>query len=411
MKILYLCPDYGIPVLGSKGASVHIRELIAAFDRAGHSVVLSAPIATRTPWEKPQAVAAEFLHLKTSDTAIPLIQMIDAYTEKLGVNSSLAGEIRRIVYIMEVEPRLTRRFKKSPPDLIYVRASLYATVGAELAREFNCPLVVEVNAPLTAEQATYRDIDLGKLGLDAEKWLLSQADIVLTVSEPLRHHVIEMGADKSRVHVTPNGIDARRFFPAPRNPELRQQLGLAGGPVIGFVGGLRPWHGIESLSELLSKLVPQHPELKLLIVGEGPMQTVLETDLDKRGLSRHVIFTGNRPHNEIPALIREFDIALAPYPPTNHDFYFSPLKLFEYMGCGVPVVAARIGQIPDVIQDGESGLLYTPGNIDELANTCDSLLNNTEQRLLMGQKASSLIHEQYTWDQNAKRVIELVNAL
>lgn len=411
MKILYLCPDYGIPVLGSKGASVHIRELIAAFDRAGHSVVLSAPRVTRTPWDKPQPVAAEFLHLEIRNSTPSIFQMINSYIEKLEVNSSLSGEIRRIVYSMEVEPRLIRHFKKTPPDIIYVRASLYATIGVELAHELNRPLVVEVNAPLATEQATYRDMDLGGLGVEAEKWLLSRADIVLTVSESLKHHVIEMGAEPSRVHVTPNGVDSERFTSAPRNPALRQQLGLGDGPVIGFVGGLRPWHGVEAFPELLSKLVPHHPELKLLIVGEGPMQAALETNLEQRNLRQHAVFTGNKPHDEIPTLIREFDIALAPYPPTNHDFYFSPLKLFEYMGCGIPVVAARIGQIPEVIQDGTSGLLYTPGNMDELANTCDALLNSTEQRLLMGQQASKLVHEHYTWDHNAARVIELVNAL
>lgn len=411
MKILYLCPDFGIPILGYKGSSVHIRELIAAFDRAGHSVVVSAPMATRTPWEKPQPVAAEFLHLKASTTVTPLFQMIGAYTEKLGIDSSLASEIRRIAYSMEVEPRLIRRFKKAPPDLIYVRASLYATVGVELANKFNCPLVVEVNAPLAAEQATYRGMDLGGLGVKAEKWLLSRADIVLTVSELLKQHVIEMGADPSRVHVTPNGVDPENFSPAPRNAKLRQQLSLGDGPILGFVGGLRPWHGIEAFPELLSRLVPHHPRLKLLIVGEGPMQTELEAELEQRDLHQHVVFTGNRPHDEIPTLIREFDIALAPYPPTDHDFYFSPLKLFEYMGCGVPVVAARIGQIPDVVQNGKTGFLYTPGNMEELASACDSLLNDADQRISMGQQASDLIHKHYTWDHNAVRIIEFVNAL
>ena len=411
MKILYLCPDNGIPVLGHKGASVHVRELTAAFDRAGHSVAVASPLATRSPWEPPEAIAGQFLHLPVSDAVAPVFQHLQAYTDRLGVTSSLAGEIRRIVYAMEVEPRLIRRFKKNPPDFIYLRASLYSTVGVELARALDRPLVVEVNTPLATEQSIYRGTGLGSLALEAERWLLSRADAVLAVSTALREHVIEMGADPGHVHVVPNAVDAGCFNPGAPVTDREQALEPGDGPILGFVGGLRPWHGVQYLPQLLTRLIPDYPDLKLVIVGDGQMRAELESDLQALGVAQHAIFTGARSHTEIPDLIRSFDIALAPYPDTDHEFYFSPLKLFEYMGCGVPVIASDIGQIADVVSHGETGLLYSPGDIDALTRSCQELLADPQRRQRMGLKAAALIHEQYTWDHNATRVIEIVDAL
>lgn len=411
MKILYLCPDYGIPVLGHKGASVHVRELTAAFNRAGHSVVVASPLATRSPWEQPEAIAGQFLHLPISDSAAPLFQNLQAYTDRLGVSSSLAGEIRRIVYAMEVEPRLIRRFRKNPPDFIYMRASLYATTGIELAQALNRPLLVEVNTPLATEQSIYRGTGLGSLALAAERWLLSRADAVLTVSTALHEHVMSMGTAPERIHVIPNAVDAARFHPHAPDTAQESVLELGDGPVLGFVGGLRPWHGVQYLPQLMTNLISQYPNLRLVIVGDGQMRAELEAELERLGIAQHVLFTGARSHAEIPALIRRFDIALAPYPNTDHDFYFSPLKLFEYMGCGIPVIAARIGQIADVIENGVTGLLYTPGDIDALTASCHELLSNPERRQTMGQKAAALIHAQYTWDHNAARVVEVVKSL
>jgi glycosyltransferase involved in cell wall biosynthesis len=116
-------------------------------------------------------------------------------------------------------------------------------------------------------------------------------------------------------------------------------------------------------------------------------------------------------HEGVPNWIRQFDVALAPYAPPEHPFYFSPLKLFEYMACGVPTVAACIGQIGEVVRHGETGLLYRPGDVDELATACDRLLADEALRHKLGKSAAEQIRGHYTWDHNVKRIVELVRAL
>jgi glycosyltransferase involved in cell wall biosynthesis len=227
----------------------------------------------------------------------------------------------------------------------------------------------------------------------------------------LRDHVVELGIDPAKVHVLPNGVNTDLFHPAHRDPTLRDRLGLGEEPVLGFVGGLRPWHGTELLPELLARVAARHLGVRLLIAGDGPLRAELQRSLSDLGLAGRAVFTGAVPHEEVPALIRQFDVALAPYPALDHPFYFSPLKLFEYMACGVPVVAANCGQIAEILRDGETGLLHPPGDVEALADACDALLRNPKRRLLLGQSAAQFVRTNFTWDRNAARAVELAREL
>src|SRR2546422_4389666 len=205
MKILYLCSDLGIPVLGRKGASVHLRSLVTAFVRAGHSVVLAAPLLNKSPWEGPAKLDVSLLHLPPSADTVNAVLALKAFNEMLDVASPLPGELRRILYNQEIVTPLKRRFDNDPPDFIYERASLYSTAGVALARELNVPLLVELNAPLALEHSTYRGTGFGELAEQVERWTLLRADAVLTVSAPLRDYVVSLGVEPGRVYVIPNG--------------------------------------------------------------------------------------------------------------------------------------------------------------------------------------------------------------
>lgn len=410
MKILYVCADLGIPVLGRHGAAVHVRSMIAALRRAGHSVVLAAPLLSKSPWEELAPVAARVLHLPPGADTTSAIVTLKAFHQTVGANSPLPSELRRILYNRELGRQLKAHFNDDPPDFIYERASLFATAGVQLARELNRPLVVEINAPPALEQAAYRGTCLGELAAQTERWTFAQADLVLVVSSALRDHVLGSGGDPERVHVVPNGVDPAFFQPCPSGAGAHD-ASSNGGLVLGFVGGLRPWHGVDVLPALLARVARCHNNLRLVIVGDGPLRGDLERELDERGLTHRVLFTGAVAHEDVPEHIRGFDVAVAPYVLPEHPFYFSPLKLFEYMACGVPVVAARLGQIAEIVRDGETGLLYPPGELDALAAACDRLLSDPALRRRLGKAAAEEVRARYTWDHNATRVVELVRSL
>ena len=165
---------------------------------------------------------------------------------------------------------------------------------------------------------------------------------------------------------------------------------------------------MEILPQLLKRLIKDYPQLKVLILGDGPLKSNLQSDFKKIKLEDKVVFIQNVSHERVPDLIRLIDVALAPYRKSEHQFYFSPLKLFEYMACGVSVVAPSLGQIAEVVTNGKTGLLYQAGNLNDLESICRTLLDNPSLRKQLGQAASYMVSKHYTWDANADKVIKLV---
>jgi hypothetical protein len=168
LRILYLSPDLGIPVLGRKGASVHVRGLVIALRRAGHSVVLTTPLLKKSPREAPACTEAQLLHLPPSADSAAAFLALKTFNHTLEDEDSLPDELRRILCNQDMLIQLLRRFDNDPPDFTYERASLYTTPGVSLTRELHVPRIVELNAPLALEQSVHRTTGLGELAVQAE---------------------------------------------------------------------------------------------------------------------------------------------------------------------------------------------------------------------------------------------------
>ena len=147
-------------------------------------------------------------------------------------------------------------------------------------------------------------------------------------------------------------------------------------------------------------MAAEAPELRVLIVGDGPLRPALEAAAGER-----VVFAGSVPRHEAPAHIAAMDIAVAPYPRLR-DFHFSPLKLFEYMAVGRPVVASRYPDIAAVIEDERSGLLVEPGEVDELAAALLRLVRDPSLAARLGEEARRRAAGEHSWRRNAEAVVE-----
>ncbi|HYP21353.1 MAG TPA: glycosyltransferase family 4 protein, partial [Chloroflexia bacterium] len=264
------------------------------------------------------------------------------------------------------------------------------------------PGLLEVNAPLIEEQAEHRGLVHRELAEEVANRAFGAATALLAVSREVAAYLEAFPAAQGRVHVVPNGVNPARFEGVAGTRD-RKEDGIF---TVGFVGTLKPWHGLPALVEAFDFLYRHTQGVRLLIVGEGPERETMQAELERRGLLRHARFTGAVAPHEVPQLLAEMDVAVAPYP-NRADFYFSPLKVYEYMAAGLPVVASRIGQLEDVIEHEANGLLCAPGDPIALAGALDRLRRDAALRARLGQEARRSVLRGHTWDSVAARILEI----
>jgi glycosyltransferase involved in cell wall biosynthesis len=262
-----------------------------------------------------------------------------------------------------------------------------------------------VNAPLVTEQRRYRELTLVPAARGLERLLLREADAVVVPSAALREHVLRLAPRRRMVRVVPNGVDLD-LFEAPRAILGMVPSALEDRFVVAFVGSLKPWHGIEVLARAFEHFLRKVPEAHLLVIGDGPMRDYLKRVARRLGTDA-VTLTGPVPHAEVPAWLSRAHVGVAPYPEID-GFYFSPLKIFEYMAAGLPVVASNIGQIPDLVQEGRTGHLVPPGRVRPLAEALVRLSREAGLRVRMARRARRRARTRHGWDRVAEKIEKLL---
>lgn len=202
------------------------------------------------------------------------------------------------------------------------------------------------------------------------------AHVILAVSREDRRRMIEIEhIGRDRIRFIPNGIPPRRLA---HGANVRAELGIApGAPVIGSVGSLRPQKALHYLIECAALLVHAFPDLRVLIVGQGQEEPRIRSLIRRYDLEQTVVLVGQR--SDVPEVLAAFDVAVS-----TSDWEGSPLAVMEYMAAGKPVVATRVGGIPDLITHGVHGLLVERGDVERLVQSIAELLRDPERRAAMG---------------------------
>jgi glycosyltransferase involved in cell wall biosynthesis len=389
MRIAYLCTDLGVPVYGNKGASIHVRELSRALQALGHEVVV---VCARLGGARPDRFDVPLVELPLED---PI------------ASSSGDRALRSAAYAGSLPSRALPVLRDFAPDVLYERYALNGTAGLTIAHELGIPHVLEVNAPLVDEEEAHRGLASADSARTLERAILRRVDRIVAVSGELKRWLVGVGVDKKRITVVANAVDPGRFEVTPQErADVRGRLGANGTPIVAFVGTLRPWHDPEILVRALGLLHARGDTPRLLIVGDGPERERLATFAQEEGLAHTVTFVGSVPHDEVPAYLSAADVAVATYH-ADTGRYFSPLKLFEYLAAGVPVVAAELGEIPHCIRGGRTGLLYAPGDAEALADGLAILIENRESALELGRQGREHVLRHHTWSANARTVAAL----
>ena len=287
-----------------------------------------------------------------------------------------------------------------PFDFIYERYSLWSYSAMEYAQKVGIPGILEVNAPLILEQEKHRGLVDREEAEAVAKRVFQAATTIITVSSEVKDYVSQYVNDKSKIQVIPNGVNPQRFAQnlSETNKPLSDQF------TVGFMGSLKPWHGLPILIDAFARFHRNHPKTRLLIVGDGTERDRLLRDIATRNLESVVQLTGAVPPEAVPHWLAQMDVAVAPYP-QSEDFYFSPLKVYEYMAAGLPVVASNIGQIAEVIDHGVNGLLAPPGDVTALEKALDQLWRSPSLRYCLGDLAREKILQHHTWERVVEKIL------
>jgi glycosyltransferase involved in cell wall biosynthesis len=365
MRILY-----SHRIQSHDGMSVHVEELVAAFRRLGHAVEVVGP-----GFYAGAAFGAESRKVARLRRLLP----------------GAAGELAELAYNLPAYRRLRRVCRGFRPDLIYERANLYYLAGAWLARRTGLPYFLEVNSPLAEERSRHEGLRLPRLARAAEIHTWRRADCVLAVSEVLRQRILAAGCAPERVRVVPNGVVAERFAALPE-PDPRR------GPVLGFVGFVRAWHGLDAVIRVLAR---EAPEASLVVVGEGPARAALEALAVSLGVADRLRFTGLIEPEQLPQVLAGFDIALQP----RAVDYASPLKIFDYMAAGRAIAAPDQPNIRELLAHEHTALLFDPAREGAMGEAILRLLGDPALRRRLGAAArAELRRRDFTWTGNAARI-------
>ena len=232
----------------------------------------------------------------------------------------------------------------------------------------------------------------------------------MVVSQPLKDQLVGDGIDPARVLVNPNGVDveeltaARAYAPA----DWRRRMSMPQAPTVGFVGTFGLWHGVRLLPEMIERVAARRDDARWVLVGDGPLHAEVAAEIERRGLSGRVHLSGVVPHSRAVEMLACCDVCVSPHVP-NPDgtaFFGSPTKLFEYMGLGRAIVASDLDQIGEVLEDGRTALLTTPGDITAAAGAVVRLLDDEALRARLGQAALGEAIERYSWDAHVARILQ-----
>ncbi len=366
------------------GASSHINGFINAVRREGANVGV---------------ISNDYIAGLDQNTPFSLVPM-----ESAGVTRSCFDLHNNLVFTSGA----LEAIEGKQLDFIYQRYSRFTSAGVAARCRFNRPLFLEYNGSEVWVGKYWDDAGMFDLLERFERLNLNAAARVFVVSEVERLNLVRAGIADEKIVVNPNGADVEKFQPGIGGTRIRKQLGIHDNEVVvGFVGTFGPWHGVLELAQAIT-LLASDVRLRFLLVGTGKLRNDTEELIRKAGLYERVIFTGTVPHEEVPWLLDACEILVAPHIPLadGSEFFGSPTKLFEYMAMGKAIVASRLGQIGDILVHEETGLLVEPGNPTELAAGIARLADDRDMRASLGEKARRLAIEKYTWQHNARRVLD-----
>lgn len=385
MNILYVAS--GIPVPGTLGGSTHSLEVARGLAVRGHRVHVVA--SSREGWgglgalARPVSTWHESFHLHQID-----------------IPKSLA---------LLSAPLIMRLARAVRPDIVTERYYNFAGGGVLAARRLGVPALLEVNALMVDPPAVFKRRLDDRLGAPMRRWAVAQCRMADRIVTPL-HATVPPEVPREKIVELPWGAAVERFLP--------EQVSGCGGvemsrcdenatsphvrtSTVVFLGSFRAWHGVLTFMHAAVALLRAGRDVQFLLVGDGPERAAAE-QLAAPWPGRFT-FTGAVPYDDVPGLLAQAKIGVAPFDTAQHPalrtagFFWSPLKIYEYMAAGLPVVTTALHPLNQIVRDGQEGLLFREGDPQDLAAALARLLDQPALAHEMGRRARARVTAHFSW--------------
>ena len=385
-RILYLHRTQG---RGAEGA--HIRGMVDGFRAFGCTVDIVGP-----PGIDP------YMHIgpdKSKDRV--LSKVLGWFASKA---PQVCFELVELLYNAIALRCLHKQWKLGGGySFIYERYALNSFAGVFFSGSKKIPLVLEVNDATVIERS--RPLALKSVARWIEYSVLQRADMVVTITDHFKELLVSRhGLASQKIMVLPNAIDPKKYELEEKKRLKRAALGIPKNcTVLGCVGAFVPWHGLEFLVETMARCCDKH-DIFFLFIGDGPIRQNVEKKAAKLGIKHRVQFTGFVAANQVPYYLDMIDICVIP----GANAHCSPMKLFEYMAAGKPVVLPRYKPLLDVVTGGKEGIFFEPNDATSLRNALQKVLASPSLCREMGDDGRRLVFSSFTWSRNSLAVLERI---
>ena len=373
-----------------------------------HSIPLHSGYTFRTAaiLREQRALGWETFHLtspKQGETKSMVEEVEGLRFHRTAIPAPARSGIAELRQIAAVQARIEQLAVEIRPDILHAHSPVLNAIPAIRAgRKLAIPVVYEIRAFWEDAAVDHGTTSEGSLRYRATKaletWAIKRADHVFTICEGLRADIVGRSIPAAKVTVIPNAVDIESFqLSGDADPALRQQLGLAGTTVVGFVGSFYAYEGLDLLLDAFPALLQQRPELRLLLVGGGPQDANLKAQAQRLGVADKVVFTGRVPHSEVSRYYDQIDLLAYPRHSMRLTELVTPLKPLEAMAQGRLFVASDVGGHKELIRDGETGKLFKAGSAQALAAAIDDLLAHRERWPAMRAAGRHFVEDVRNW--------------
>jgi glycosyltransferase involved in cell wall biosynthesis len=392
MKILFYSPHPTLYLEAPTGYGSHMRGMIRGFQEEGYTVEVL--VMGKSP-------AQNSSNLQSTG----LKSFVKMFIPKILWRT--LKEFQQIQFDKYASKELQKAIAFHRPDIVYERSAWMSNGSVKVLSNFNIKHVVEINAPFEEEVRSFEKARsfLDSTGKNKLKKLLQSASLVLPVTSSLQTYLVDRyQLSAGKCVVVPNAIEEAEIkIKESSVAAINKQFNLSEVTVLGFVGSIFPYHGVDRLIRGVSKL--NYTDISILIVGDGYLIPKLKKLAEELGISTRVHFTGSVPKEDIYNYISAMDILTLP----NTEWYCSPVKLFEYGAFGKTILAVNEAGVSDVMSTDE-GLLFD-NNDSAFQDALLAAITDVDALKIKAQNFQQKVLEKHTWRANAQKVIQQINAV